>query len=646
MLTPFNRSKVVLGLFLVAAAFVLAPIARAQDAGERQAPKMSSTEYLQKLRYAQIYEEQRDATNAARLYGELYTVNPNDVSVFEGYIRALVSLRQYDDAERIINQRLKVDASLDMLLLSAKIEAWRNNRSASLDEFHKAEQKVNAKDCASLFPIVYAMMDVSYNQDALELLDQMRKTSSSDNELCSSQIAGLYLRLGQFDRASKEFIQILKAGEGNVNMVEQRLAEYLTDSLSRQTVLGALEREVISADDPEQGGPTRANLRLLAWLYGEEKDYSKALATIIQLDDINKGQQTNEGPELLQFADRARSEGALEVAAKAYAEASRRLKANNIEGYYTAQAELGALKTWESYFANAPTKKDSIATLVLQYEDFAANSGIIELGTDALLHAGNLSYSVLFDLPRATKDYQVVISHSHTGFNDATREAWFRLVDIAYANQDFALASSRLQQIEDITTSSRVQNPQDLHDHMLYERALGFYYQAKFDTAATLLNEVASDAASDYSNDAIQLSGIIETGNTPTTLHALTLFATANLDDHAHRYNEAESAYRAIIDSELNSQLSDQAALHSAQTLVALGRPNDAVRELDSMQVKMIASPLLDVAAFREAEITEQDLHDKARAQKLYEDFLQRYPNSTFLAEARNRARKLRGDAF
>ncbi len=641
---------------LVAALLALPFCVRAQNPGgagdePREAVRMSPAEYAHKLQLAQVYEETHDATNAVRVYGELYTLNPNDESVFEGYLRSLVTLKRFDDAEKIVNLRLQTDASPEIILLSARIEAWMGKRTESLAAFQKAEQLVNAKDCAALFPILYAMMDVSYNQDALQLLDEMRKNSSSANahgedDLCSSQIAGLYLRLGEFDRASKEFISILKAGEGNVGMVEQRLAEYLTDSLSRATVLTALETEILAADDPSSGGPTRANLRLLAWLYGEKKDYAKALTTIIQLDDLSAGNVGNEGPELLQFAERARSEGALEVAARAYAEASRRLKANRGQDYYVQQAELGSLKTWEAYYLSKPNGNDSLSGLVAQYESFAASGVMSEFALDALFHAGNLSYSQLFDLKRATKDLEAAIEHPKNGLTDPVRQAAFRLVDIAFASKDFPLAETRLQQIEAMMGTYRSSSEKEIRNHILYERAVGQYYQGNFDTTTVMLQEVAEDASSDYANDAIALGGIVEEGNTPGGLPSLTLYAKGALAEQAHKYEEAESDYRVIIDTEINAPLADNSTLRSAAVLVKLGRAEEAIRELDTMQVKLLSSPLLDIAAFREAEIVERDLHDKARAQKLNEDFLARYPNSNFLSDARDRARKLRGDSF
>jgi tetratricopeptide (TPR) repeat protein len=152
---------------------VVPSLSRAQEPGTPPAaPRLTPSEFAIQLRLAEAYEEKRDATDAARIYAELYAIDSNDENVFDGYTRSLITLKRYEDAEKIVNQRLRTDESLDVLLLSARLEAWMNKRPEALAAFLKAEQDVNAKDCAALFPIVYAMMDVSYNQDALDLLDR------------------------------------------------------------------------------------------------------------------------------------------------------------------------------------------------------------------------------------------------------------------------------------------------------------------------------------------------------------------------------------------------------------------------------------------------------------------------------------------
>ena len=295
-LSVMSLRSVIFHVFCLAALLGAAPLLRAQvpDA-DRQAPPISPQEYGQKLRLAEVYEETHDVLDAARIYEQLYHTNPSDQIVFDGLTRCLFYLKRFDEAEKIVAERLAKDGSPDVLLLSARLEARLNKRPEALESFRKVEEAMQATDCSQLFPIVYAMMDVSYNQEAMELLDRMRKLSTNDADVCSSQIAGLYLRLGDFDRAATEFVGILKAGEANVGMVEQRLAQYITDSMSRAAVLGSLEHAIHAAP------PSVANLRLLAWLYQEKKDYARALQTIVQLDDLasnDRSDKTMQGFEL------------------------------------------------------------------------------------------------------------------------------------------------------------------------------------------------------------------------------------------------------------------------------------------------------------------------------------------------------------
>jgi tetratricopeptide (TPR) repeat protein len=633
-------------MLLVVALFCAMPLA-AQNMGigddDRQAAPVDPREYSSKVRLAQAYEESRDITSAVRVYQQLYHTNPGDEYVFERLSECLMYLKRYDEAEQIVKYRLSKDHSLEVQLTWAKIEARMNKPGQAQMAFEEAEKLVSATDCTQLFPIVYAMMDVSYNKEAIALLDHVRQLSTNDADVCSSQIAGLYLRLGDFDRATKEFVALLKVGEGNVGMVEQRLAQYMTDSMSRASVLGSLETAIKSE------GPSIANMRVLAWMYQEKKDYAKALETIVRLDDEVAKERTNDrtqqGFELLQFADRVRSEGALDVAVKAYQAALSRLAGSAKSNYFVQQAELGALKTAEAYYTSLGSAKDSVTSLIKRYEEYAARPQQAPFAMDALNHAGALAYSVLFDLDRATKDFESAVALSR-GVSEPMSKAVFALVDIAFAKQDFALAEQRLARIEDAIPHLKSASEKEIHNHILYDHGLALYYQGQFDSAVHVLAPVADDAASDFANDAIALSSLIQENVKPANRPALAIYAKAALDEASHRYDSALTEYTRVVDLFSKAPIADDASIRSAEVLVKTGRAAQAIVVLDSMQETMINSPLLDQAAFRAAEITERELHDKPHAQKRYEDFLARYPGSTFGSQARERARRLRGDAF
>lgn len=610
---------------------------------QAQPERLNRSEWDQKIRLALIYEETHDLSNALRVYEELYHSDSTNATVFDGYSRSLIASKRYADAERITRYRLTFDSTIDIQLQSARLTAMLNDRDGALRQFRNAEAGLHATDCSELFPVVYAMMDVGYNQDALELLDKMRKLGGPDADVCSSQIASLYLRLGDYDRAGAELLTLVKQNEGNVGSVEQRLAQYTTDSVSRTAVLSALERQILSS--PTNPG----SLRLLAWLYGEMHDYRKALEATLRVDELSDpARRGNAGFELMQFADRARNEGALDVAVTAYDEAIKRLKAagNSRQDYYIAQAELGALRTREAFLASKSATKEEINDLLSRYEAFAQSSAPQELVAEASARAGDVAFHKAFDFDRATKNYENAVKRARAG-SDRSIEAGFSLVDLALASENFTLAEQRLQALAR-ATAGVAQRPQELNMrmHALYDRALIDYYQGSFDSASAKLQTVADEASGDFANDAIQLLGLLTENNNPMGQTALKLYAKAGLAVQASKFEEARSAYQSVVESQSSAPLADDAALKAAEMLVLLGRPADAVHSLDLMQEKMASSPLLDAALFREAEIVERSLHDKPRAQRLYEDLLARFSNSGYAAEARERARKLRGDVF
>ena len=53
--------------------------------------------------------------DAARIYEQLYHINPTDETVFDGLTRTLVNLKRYDEAEKIVTYRMAHDGSLDVL---------------------------------------------------------------------------------------------------------------------------------------------------------------------------------------------------------------------------------------------------------------------------------------------------------------------------------------------------------------------------------------------------------------------------------------------------------------------------------------------------------------------------------------------------
>jgi TolA-binding protein len=311
---------------------------------------------------------------------------------------------------------------------------------------------------------------------------------------------------------------------------------------------------------------------------------------------------------------------------------------------FVSMAELGALKTKETYFrSQSNPSQDSLERLTADYQNYARSQLQNDLAFDALLHAGELSFKVLHNYPNARAVYDNLLMRSQS-YTEKTRDAYFALEEIALAQSDLPEAISRLNTISDIISKRKRPDDEETKKHTLFERARIDYFNGAFDSSITKLDSIITDPNSDYANDAIALHSLISENDGNNA--ALKLFAKAELLSLGKDLNAALSAYRSIPETYPGATIADESILRAVEILIQLKKPNDALALLQTMQEKMTTSPLLDKAAFREAEIVELIIKDKPKAQRMYEDFLERYPKSPLCTEARKRARTLRGDSF
>lgn len=642
-LSRFSRAAT-LAIGLAVLPCVTTP-AFSQIPGDGDETRWTKNEYESQLRLAQVYEENRDFGNAIRLYERLYKERPEVLDAFEGYARTLEATKKFAEAETVIKAQLpslQKQMQGDYAITLARVQAKQGKRNEALSSFEHAEELFgDAPDCSALLPIAYGMVEVGYKAEAMTKIAKIIELDK-EGSFCAGQGATLYLRLGEYGKAAVQYVRLVEEGESNLGFVQQRLAQFTQDSISRTQMLEAFKSEISETK-------TQPALQLLAWMYGEAKDYAGAYKVIQKLDDLNGEQRQNRGYELLMFAERARSEGALSTAVDAYDEALKRLKTSEAAKHnqqYIQQAELGSLRTKEAYVFSTPSLDTvQLRKVIGLYEAYAASGVAREYALEANNRAGRLALDHLFDLAIAKRNFEGATKGVRTQ-SDRTREAMFGLVDVAIANLDLNGARTQLDAIYE-TLDKRPRSSDKLaRDRVTYMRAMTDYYAGDFDTAIASLQMLMEDPSGDYANDAISLSNLITESSTTAAKASLMTYAKAQLNEVSHNFDQALSLYESIIALGTSTPLADDAILRSAEVMVKQRRYAEAVEKLGIVQEKMLTSPIADQAQFRLIEIVEQDLKDKQRAQRLYEDFLVRYPKSLYTSEARDRARKLRGDVF
>ncbi|MBV8051739.1 MAG: hypothetical protein JOZ80_11160, partial [Acidobacteriaceae bacterium] len=107
-------------------------------------------------------------------------------------------------------------------------------------------------------------------------------------------------------------------------------------------------------------------------------------------------------------------------------------------------------------------------------------------------------------------------------------------------------------------------------------------------------------------------------------------------------YQRAINAYRRIYFEAPNSSKADPSVVAVAQLLEEMGRRfedrailQSAIQEYEFLRRQYPGSKARFNALFRMGEIYKEDLHDKAHADEVFNEFLRRYPRNQFAEQAR-----------
>jgi TolA-binding protein len=170
------------------------------------------------------------------------------------------------------------------------------------------------------------------------------------------------------------------------------------------------------------------------------------------------------------------------------------------------------------------------------------------------------------------------------------------------------------------------------------------YYLGEFEWARAQLDVLKTATTQLIANNAMELSLLIQDNTLDSLEEPLLLFAQADLN-----YYQNKTAFALLLLDSIDREY----PRHSLADDILFKRAEISYKQQDYAQSAKYLEQLLkehgsdilgDNALFMLADITEKKMKDKAAAQKLYEEFLEKYPGSFFTTEVRKRYRALRGD--
>ncbi len=596
-----------------------------------------SQEAVNKFHLAQSFEQAGEYDRACKIYEDLARSDSLNYVYFDGLRRCYEQLKNYDKAIALSLHRLAIQPRDINITATLGALYYKSGDEARADSAWNAAIAILPKSTTSYTVVSTVQSDNRLFEKSIATYLQGRK-EIGEPTLFVGELAMLYSLTMKYAEATGEYLTMLSLNEHELDIVESRLAGFT----AKEEGLAAATKTVDEA--VKRQSKSVVFQRLLLWLYMEGKQFEKAFDVAKAVD----ASSSSNGVEMLSFADLVFKEKAYDVAVKAYR--------YSIEKYPTMlqipNAKFGIARAVEELGRTADTvnglSKTSGAFIsesqpgyhgaMELYISLAKEYPRSEVSVQALYRAGLMQYQRYFDLDGAMEILDSLLmlplaQRMYPAILETTGE-----INVAQGKLD--KASRRYSGV----LLSPFSLPEE-KTHARYRLAEIQYFQSNFDSASSMLQEIALALSDDESNDALLLLHFIKE-NQAGYGGALKEYARAALLERQKKFSEAIPVLTSIVQGFADAPLVESALIRKAELSVVLGQNNDALASYQKLLSDYPKSIFRDKAQFGIGSIYQFQLKDKDKAIRAYEELLASYPNSLLIEQSRKRIRELRGDVL
>lgn len=573
---------------------------------------------------ARDYARRGEYEKAAFLFDKLKSEEQTAPAVLPDYLATLQALKRYKDAEKLAKKAIKQHPEEGGygVALGALYAAAGDPAAAD-----KQYQRV----IGQLTPPQVAPVATEFGRRQLPAWAERTylrgRELAKNNTEYAAQLIQLYTQSQEQDKLLAETLHLVERDEQQLPFVRNMLQNALHDEKD----FDALEKILVAKvqAQPDQN----AYSELLLWLQVQRHDFAGALVQVRALD-----RRTNaKGSRVLGLAgialrnrDYATAIAACEYVAREY---------RNDINYGIARQLL--LQAREAQVRDTyPVDLAQVRALAGDYEKLLAELG--RTSPDAapvMRQLANLYAFQLDDKPKAMSLLQEVIAMPRTQ-PDVVDEAKTTLGDLFLLKGEPWEATLLYSQVEKAHPEAPLGYEAKLRNARLN------YFAGNFKLAQSHLDILKEATTREIANDALQLSLLIQESTAEDTLGlALKEYAAVEELVFQNKIPQAEASLDALLRKYPGHALTDDALFLKAKLLRRTGDYGAAIATLGQITATPKYDVLSDDALFLTAEIQEENMKDKARAQAIYQEFISKYPGSIYVAEARKRFRRLRGDA-
>ncbi|MGI4873737.1 MAG: tetratricopeptide repeat protein [Janthinobacterium lividum] len=611
-----------LPLLLLPACLALAGSLRAQPA-QPPRPGLGAWVPVSGATLARDYVRRGEFEKAAFLFSQLKSDEQTAPTVLPDYLAALQSLKRYKDAEKLVKHAIRQHPEEGGYGVALGGVYAANGDAAAAD---KQYQKVLAQLTLSQVAPVAAEFGRRELPAWAERTYLRGRELAKNNTEYAPQLIQLYTQSQAQDKLLAETLHLVERDPQQLPFVRNMLQ----NALHEEKDFDALEKLLV---DKVQSQPDQNSFsELLLWLQVQRHDFTGALVQARALDRRTSAQ----GSRVLALADIAQRNKDYETAIAAYDYITREYRDGpnyNLARQLRLQAREAQVR--DTY----PVDPAQVQALATDYEKLLTELGHRPESAEVMRSLAGLYAFQLGNQAKAMSLLQEIIEMPRVEA-DVVDGAKTTLGDLYLLKGEPWEATLLYSQVE----KSHPEAPLGYEAKLRNARLS--YFAGDFKLAQSHLDILKEATTREIANDAMQLSLLIQESTVEDTLGlALKDYAAVEELVFQNKIPQAEASLTTLLRKYPTHALTDDALFLQAKLQRRTGDYAAAVATLGQITNNPKYDVLSDDALFLLAEIQEVNLHDKPAAQALYQQLLTKYPGSIFVAEARKRFRRLRGDA-
>ncbi len=571
------------------------------------------------------YATEGDCEKANSLFNEMLVNKTASQIIYLPYLKCLEQQKNYSEArkvcvyffERYRNISYQVD---EAYYYEQDGEAKKSKKI--LEKLVESEKQYSGR----ALTLSLALKDKNYFNYALDVLEKNRELYNDPN-LHGSEIASLYYRLGQKDKALNMILDWASWDEASYNMILAQLPGFMNNPEDYAMVKSELIKRIRS------GNNGLVYEEILSWVFVQQKDWNSAF---IHYKSISI-KKNDRGYAVLNLANLCNANRVYDVSVKCYEYI---MGLGKTERFYS-QAKAGWLEARYKDVLSTPYPDSAkLEVLELDFNTFINENKNNPFASKAMRQLAEIYVKQLHKPTKAISLLEEVIKTPYTAASFRA-ECKLDLGDAYLFMGDVWESELLYAQVE------KDFKEEPLGQEAKFRKARLAYFRGEFEWAETQLEVLKGATTQLIANNAIELALTIQDNlGLDSNYVAMEAYANAQLLLFQNKNQEALKEVEKIGLLFPKHSLVDEVIYMKAR-VNANNKDWDKAISFYQLIIKEHANDILyDNALFELASIYENQLKDTVNAMLYYEELILKQPGSLFTVEASRKYRVLRGDVI